>query len=138
MYLTMSRILLTGLVILALVIPVFAAPKPERDTAVDWLTLIDTQRFDQSWNESSAFLKEHITQAQWAKTLTDQRLPLGKPTSRTIVKKEFQYQIPGIPTGTYELKVYRTTFPLKGEMNETVLMSRESDQKWRAIAYYIK
>jgi hypothetical protein len=134
----MSRILLFGLVILTLAIPVFAAPKPEQDTAVNWLTLIDTQRFDQSWNESSAFLKEHIPQAQWAKTLTDQRMPLGKPTSRVIVKKEFQYQIPGIPTGTYEFKVYRTTFPLKGEMTETVIMSRESDQKWRAIAYYIK
>jgi hypothetical protein len=115
-----------------------ANSKPSPDGGLNWLQLIDGQRFDQSWDQASLFLKEHITKPQWRDILSQQRQPLGPISSRNKMRSEYQYNIPGIGPGTFEITVYRTSFANHTTMDETLILARESDGKWRAIGYYLK
>lgn len=115
-----------------------ADSKPTPDGGLPWLQLIDRQQFDQSWEQASIFLKEHITKTQWHDILRQQRQPLGSISSRNKLKSEYQYNIPGIGAGTFQVTVYRTSFANQTTMDETLILARETDGKWRAIGYYLK
>jgi len=63
------------------------SPPPPPDAGLTWLQTIDQQRFDQSWDQASVFLKEHITKIQWHDILHQKRLPLGAISSRNKLRK---------------------------------------------------
>lgn len=115
-----------------------ADAKPHSDTGLAWLHLIDQQQFDQSWDQASPFLKSHITKDQWAATLREKRLPLGHITARDHATSEYRYHIPGIGDGTFQVIVYRTHFGNQTKMDETLILSRENNDQWRPIGYYLK
>jgi hypothetical protein len=132
-----SRFLVVLIMVLLIGIS-HAAAGPLDDAALRWLTLIDKNRFDDSWTQSSAFLKHNITKEKWSAILEQQRQPLGAAVSRSLTKSEFQYQIPGVPDGTYSVNQYKTTFSKKGMVSETVILARETDGQWKPIGYFIK
>lgn len=115
-----------------------ADANPTPDTGLAWLQLIDHNQFDHSWTLASTFLREHITQAQWAAILREKRQPLGQITARDLATNTFQYHIPGIGDGTFQVTVYTTQFDTKKTLSETLILAREADGHWRPIAYYMK
>jgi hypothetical protein len=79
--------------VVALVLPVFATTAAETsnqavvdpavvDATKNWLALIDSSKYEQSWNEASKLFQEHVTQAQWANQTKVAREPFGAVVSR--------------------------------------------------------
>jgi hypothetical protein len=134
--------------LVALVLPVFAAAAADTsnqavvdpavvDAAKNWLALIDSSKYEQSWNEASKLFQEHVTKAQWAKQAKIAREPFGNVVSRSTQVVRFTTSLPGVPDGQYAVLQFHAKFAHKANAVETVTMMRQ-DGMWKAGGYFIK
>ncbi len=118
-----------------------SSAKPEdlaQTSAQAWLTLTDSGKYAESWQEAAAYFKSSITQSQWISALTAVRTPLGKVFSRKLKSATYTKTLPGAPDGEYVVIQYDTSFENKKEAVETVTPMLDKDGKWRVSGYYIK
>lgn len=113
------------------------AEKDAVDAAQKWLALIDAGKYDQSWKESSAFLRNAVTQEQWRTSMQAFRVPLGKKLSRTVKSSTYSTTLPGAPDGKYVVIQFSSSFENKKTAVETVTPMLDTDGKWRVSGYYI-
>lgn len=102
------------------------------EAARQWLSLVDQERWDESWNETGQAFKELNTSEKWASVSEQVRPPLGAVLSRTAIRQE---GVPAPPYG-YEMVKFRTSFANKAEAVETVTLVREGSD-WRVVGYWI-
>lgn len=114
-----------------------AAVAADVDVAVSWLGLLDTQKWDKSWDGSGKLFRSNLTQEQWAKTAQAVRDPLGAVSSRVALGATKAQSLPGAPDGEYEVRQYRTVFANKANAVETVVLAREGEQ-WKVVGYFIR
>lgn len=127
-----------------------AAAKPDdtphaKDTAVaamnTWLSDVDHDHYDRSWDTASAAFKKAITRDAWIAALKQVRSPLGSRSSRQLLDAKFTTKLPS-PAGTVEgefvLAQFNTAFENAPKSIETVTFSKESDGTWKCAGYYIK
>lgn len=107
-------------------------------SAKAWVALIDSNRYDESWDHSAEAFKKTLTKEQWRATITPVREPLGSVTSRNVKSKEFTKTLPGVPDGSYVVIKCETSFQNKQSAVETIVMTLEKDNKWRVAGYFIK
>jgi Protein of unknown function (DUF4019) len=107
-------------------------------TAQNWLSLVDSGQYSESWQTSSEIFRSAINQDQWAQTMTVIRMPLGNLLSRELSSKKYQTTLPGAPDGEYVVIVFKTSFSNKKLAYETITPMKEKDGKWRVSGYYIK
>jgi len=106
--------------------------------AEKWLTVVDKGKYAESWNESSEYFKQAVTQDQWAQAVQAVREPLGKLISRKVKNATYTTSLPGAPDGQYVVIQFNTSFENKKSAIETVTPRMDSDGKWRVSGYYIK
>lgn len=110
------------------------APNPEVvDAARQFLTLIDQERWDDSYRATGTEFRKLNTAAVWAAVSEKVRPPLGTMISRTFAS---QQNLPAPPYG-YEVVKFRTSFANKPEAIETVTLEREDDS-WRVVGVTIE
>ncbi len=104
----------------------------------DFLLLVDTSQYAQSWDATSNFFKSQVPKEIWVKQLSSLSPAFGKVTNRQIVKAQQMTQLPGAPDGQYVVLQYDTTFENKRKAIETITPMLDKDGKWRVTGYYIK
>jgi len=107
-------------------------------SAEKWLTLVDSEKYAESWKEASELFRNAINQEQWKQSLQAVRKPLGKLVTRKIKTKTYKTSLPGAPDGEYVVIQFQTSFENKKEAVETVTPMMDKDGKWRVSGYYIK
>ena len=107
-------------------------------SAEKWLTLVDSEKYAESWKEASELFRNAIKQEQWKQSLQAVRKPLGKLLTRKIRTKTYRTSLPGAPDGEYVVIQFETSFENKKEAVETVTPMMDKDGKWRVSGYYIK
>jgi hypothetical protein len=107
-------------------------------SAEKWLTIVDKGKYMESWEESSEYFKQAITQDQWEQALHAVRGPLGKLISRKVKSAAYKTSLPGAPDGQYVVIQFNTSFENKKSGIETVTPKMDTDGKWRVSGYYIK
>jgi hypothetical protein len=118
-----------------------AQQKPEelaQKSAAVWLTLVDSGKYADSWQEASQLFKAHVTKEQWKGALTATRDPLGKMLSRKLKSATYSKTLPGAPDGEYVVIQYQTSFEHKQSAIETVTPMLDQNGQWRISGYYIK
>jgi hypothetical protein len=118
-----------------------AEAKPEtiaQGRALAWLGLVDTNNYDQCWEEMSPFFKKEVGKRKWKTTITQIRKPLGKVVSRKSKSAEHTTELPGAPEGEYVVVKFDTAFQNKPAAVETVILTREQDLVWRVSSYSLK
>jgi hypothetical protein len=128
---------------LALILCAFAVSqsKPEEaaeKSARSWLALVDSGKYDQSWDEAAEFFKHAVSKAQWQSMLQSTRTPLGKLTSRKLKSATYTKSLPGAPDGEYVVIQYDSAFENKQPAIETVTPMLDKDGIWRVSGYFIK
>ncbi|HEX4807559.1 MAG TPA: DUF4019 domain-containing protein [Bryobacteraceae bacterium] len=115
-----------------------AAPDEEesRKSGEAWLSLVDAQKYDESWKEASAQFRSAVTQEQWAAALKGARDPLGPMVSRTSARVNFTKTLRGAPDGDYAIFHFTTVFKNKEGVTERLTLVQE-EGKWRVTAYAI-
>ena len=101
-------------------------------SARQWLTLVDQERWDDSWKATGTAFRKLNTAQVWANASKRVRSPLGAMISRTLISQE---NLPAPPDG-YEVVKYRTAFANKADAVETVTLERE-DGGWRVVGVTI-
>lgn len=118
-----------------------AGPSEEKagvKAAQDWLALIDSGKYTESWTEAAQLFKGAVTADQWAGQVKGVRGPLGKVLKRTVKSKNYSKTLPGAPDGQYVVIQFETSFENKKNAVETVTPMLDKDGKWRVSGYYIK
>jgi hypothetical protein len=103
-----------------------------------WLDLVDSGKYDASWEEASLYFKNSIKKEEWISTIKAVREPLGKLSKRTFKSKQAVESMPGAPDGDYIIIQYDTVFENKKAAVETVVPMLEEDGKWKISGYYVR
>ncbi|MBP1751880.1 MAG: hypothetical protein H6Q57_716 [Geobacteraceae bacterium] len=112
--------------------------KTAGSAARSWLTLVDKDRYAESWKEASAYFRGAVSMNTWVTSLDGVRKPLGRVLSRKLRTTRQYKELPGAPDGRYVVMEYRTSFENKRSATETVTFVLEKDGTWKAAGYFIK
>jgi Protein of unknown function (DUF4019) len=115
-----------------------AAAKEATRTAVEWLALVDDEKYKESWDAASPLLRNAVTKQKFAQMSAAARKPLGKLVSRDLKSAQYATSLPGAPDGQYVVIRYATSFENKKSATETITPMLDKDGKWRVSGYYIK
>jgi hypothetical protein len=107
-------------------------------SAEKWLKIVDKGKYGESWEESSEYFKQAVTQDQWEQAVQAVREPLGKLISRKVKSATYTTSLPGAPDGQYVVIQFSTSFENKKSGIETVTPKMDKDGMWRVSGYYIK
>ena len=106
--------------------------------AENYLILIDTGQYGQSWDISSSFFKSQVPKETWVKQIGAIRPQFGTIKKRTIMGAQYTTQLPGAPDGEYVIIQYTTSYEKKQNSVETITPMLDKDGKWRVSGYFIK
>jgi hypothetical protein len=106
--------------------------------AEDWLSLIDKDEINESWNQTASLFKAAVSTEQWKASLEAAQTPLGKAVSRKLKSQRYAEELPGAPDGEYVVIEYETSFEKKRNGTETVTPMKDTDGEWRVAGYFIK
>jgi hypothetical protein len=120
-----------------------SASNPQAETAAvdaarSWLSLVDGEKYAESWDEAAQIFKGAIQKEQWAQTMQAVRKPFGKNLSRELKSKSYRTALPGAPDGEYVIIQFLTSFENKKSTIETITPMLDADGKWRVSGYYMK
>lgn len=119
----------------------YATPDKENaalNAANEWLKLVDTGKYKESYREAASFFKSKVTGPQWEKLVKEARDPLGKLLNRKLKVKQYTTSLPEAPEGQYVVIQFNSTFEKKRGAVETITPMLDKDKKWRVSGYYIK
>lgn len=105
--------------------------------AEEWLKLIDTENFAQSWKEASSRFRSSVTEEKWAAVMRQVRQPLGNVTSRESAGAALALEAPRLPKGEYWIVRFNTAFE-GARANEIVTLVADTDGQWRVITFFIR
>jgi hypothetical protein len=106
--------------------------------AEDFLLLLDTGQYAQSWDAAASFFQSQIPKERWVQQISALRPPFGKVTNRLILDARHMTQLPGAPDGEYVVIQYESSFENKRQATETITPMLDNDGKWRVSGYYIQ
>lgn len=111
--------------------------EPER-AAREWLALVDSGQYGESWTAAATLFRRAVTAAQWAQQVGAVREPLGTMVRRRLTREKRSSEAPGAPDGEYSLLTFESAFENKREAVESVTVTREEDGTWRVAGYFIR
>jgi hypothetical protein len=123
---------------IAAALMVLAGPPEDEAAAIGqkWLSLLDDQKYEESWKQASNMFRGEVTQERWVAALKQSREPLGSFIARTTARVDFTKVLRGAPDGDYAIIHYTTNFKNKSDVTERLTLVKE-DGKWLMSAYAI-
>ncbi len=114
------------------------AEKAALAAAEEWLKLIDTGKYEDSWGEIADYLKGTVPKDEFLASLKTVRSTLGKVISRAAKSMKYADSMPSAPDGKYIIIHYETKLEHKQSAVETVIPMLGKDGKWRVSGYDIR
>jgi len=116
---------------------------PQAETAAiaaakTWLSLVDGEKYAESWEESAQYFKGAVKKEQWIQAMQSGRKPFGKNISRSLKSKSYRTALPGAPDGEYVIIQFNASFENKKVALETITPLLDKDGQWRVSGYYMK
>ena len=103
-----------------------------------WVSLVDGEKYAESWDEAAQPFKGSVSREKWVQTLQAARKPYGKNVSRDLESRHYRTSLPGAPDGKYVVIQFKTSFENKKSSIETITPMLDKDGKWRVSGYFIK
>ncbi|MCP5002946.1 MAG: DUF4019 domain-containing protein [Planctomycetes bacterium] len=137
-----TKTITLSLILLLILVPVDASASEEKTRAAekaanDWLALVDSKQYKNSWNESASLFRNAISPSDWAKAVNAARSPLGRVVSRNLISANYTTTLPGAPDGEYVVLQFQSKFENKAKAIETITPMLDGDQ-WRVSGYYVR
>ena len=134
-------VIVASIITLTITTPIKAEDTKEQaaiQTAENWLSIIDAEQYEDSWENGAIFLKNEVSKEQWVSSMNKYRKPLGKMEERKFKSSQYMTDIPDAPDGEYVVIQFDTVFENKKEAIETLTPMLDPDGKWRVAGYFIK
>ncbi len=128
-----------GIVLVLFTVSGFASEKEDaaKEAALAWLGLVDSSRYEASWDAASSLFRQQVSSSDWARAVESARRPLGALQSREFVSATYAETLPGAPDGEYVVLIFSATYENKAAAVETVTPMWDEGH-WRVSGYYIK
>ena len=108
-----------------------------KQEATQWLSIVDSGKYDESWTEAGVVLQSNINEAKWHQALGNMHSAFGSVVSRRLTSEQYFKDPPNSPPGVYINIIYDTAFEKRSPMNETVMLELEGG-RWKVTGYFIK
>lgn len=108
------------------------------EAAETWLALVDSGKYEESWDEASGYFKGAVPKEKWLQTMNAARTPFGKNLSRKLKSKRYKTSLPGAPDGEYFVIKFKSSFENKKSAIETITPMLDKDDTWRISGYYMQ
>jgi Protein of unknown function (DUF4019) len=112
--------------------------KAAQQAAESWLLLVDSAKYEESWEEAASTFKAAISKADWKAQIQSARDPLGKNKSRKLIEAKYTKSLEGAPAGEYVVIQYESSFEKQESVTETIVPMLDKDGKWRVSGYFIR
>jgi hypothetical protein len=99
-----------------------------------WLSLIDENKYLETWGSLSGIFKKTTTKEQWLDDLDGFRKPLGKLLERKLL---YVTESSDEHLGKYLIVQYQSLFENKISKGEAVSVVRDSEGAWKILGYSI-
>jgi Protein of unknown function (DUF4019) len=113
------------------------AEKAAQTVAEFWLPLLDSQKYEESWEALSPKTKEQYSKRQWEVGMMGFRKPLGKLKSRTFNKVIYIKSLQGYPDYEGAIVRFDSVYENKESVIELVGIIHDKDGTWRVLLYDI-
>ena len=124
---------------IALLVSTAAFAQDNSHAGDDFLKLLDTKKYAESWDASSDLLKRSVSRTEWTTQIVKARDTLGDVASRKLREAKPEKDPQGAPPGDYLLMTYDTVFSSQGApRTETLPLIRTADGTWRAVGYFVR
>jgi hypothetical protein len=134
--------LLVILVLIFSAIPLVAGNSEKEDAAVkaaeNWLAIVDSEKYAESWKETAEYFKNKVKQEFWEQRIQGVRKPLGRLISRKVKTTTYTTTMMGAPDGEYVVIKFETSFENKKTAIETITPMVDKDGRWRVSGYFIR
>jgi hypothetical protein len=141
---TSPRVVASVVAVVACVLawsPAWAQHEAQEAKAVEaakaWLVLIDTGKFEQSWDAAAPFFRSQVMREKWDARLVNSRVPLGRVLSRTLSQKQWLDHIENAPKSEYVVMLFKTAYDNMPKAVETITAMVQIDGTWRVCGYKI-
>jgi hypothetical protein len=111
-----------------------ALTKEALASAQNWLTEIDSGRYDESYSEGCLAFHNKVTREQWDTVLKALRPPLGSLVTRKVASYSYKPDGYGGLEGECMVITYNSAFTKLPSDLEVVVLKRE-DGQWRGAGY---
>lgn len=108
-----------------------------KKAALEWLALLDSGRFEASFDEAALSFQKVQKKPDWAKGLSGARGQVGKFLSRAFLNDEIRTNLPNLPPGKYITVRFKTVFAKYATASESVTLVRDGKRGFRTIAYFL-
>ncbi len=113
--------------------------KAEKAThaAMEFLQLVDSEKYAESWEISADLMKEQVTRQEWAEKLTKARTLSGALIKRSPKDVSYSTSAQDSPEGEYIALTFDSKYQREASVSEYVTVMLEGD-RWRVAGYFIQ
>ncbi len=113
--------------------------KAEKATAVamEFLQLIDAQKYAESWQMAADLMKEKVAEKDWVEKLTKARTLSGEMIERAEKSTTYSPSAMDSPEGEYISLIFDSKYQRAESVSEYVTVMLE-DGHWKVAGYFIQ
>ena len=113
--------------------------KAEKATvvAMEFLQLIDTEKYAESWQMAADMMKEQVTEKDWVEKLTKARTLSGKLVERVEESVNYSTSAQDSPEGEYIALTFASKYQKAASVSEYVTVMVEDDH-WKVAGYFMQ
>jgi hypothetical protein len=113
--------------------------KAEKATAVamEFLQLLDDEKYAESWQSAAVLMREKVTQEDWVEKLTKARVLSGALVERTEKSSSYSTSAKDSPEGEYIALTFASKYQRAESVSEYVTVMLEEGH-WRVAGYFIQ
>ena len=106
--------------------------------AAEFLFLVDTEEYGESWEVSSAVLQKMLTQQAWSEKISELRTFLGPIIERVQQNIAYTDDATDVPSGEYVVMTFVSKFELRERVTETITLLLGDDNRWQVVGYFLR
>lgn len=106
--------------------------------AAEFLFLVDTEEYAQSWEVSSEALQKMLSKEAWSEKITQIRTFLGPIVERIHQTITYTDSAIDVPPGEYVVMTFVSKFELRERVTETITLLLGDDDEWEVVGYFLR
>ena len=113
--------------------------KAEKATAIamEFLQLVDAEKYAESWQFAAVMMREKVTQEEWVERLTKARVRSGELVERAEKSTRYSTSAKDSPEGEYIALTFDSKYQRAEGVSEYVTVMLE-DGHWKVAGYFIQ
>lgn len=107
-----------------------------RVAAMEFLHMVDAEKYAESWQAAADLMKEKVTKQEWIEKLTKARVLVGALVERSEEDASYSTTAKDSPDGEYIALTYNSNYQRVGKVSEYVTVMFENGH-WKVAGYFV-